>query len=61
MMTCLPPSLMPPKVTFKVVFTCDCGWKGSKNELGRIVDYCANFICCPQCKNDDVSILNGQS
>lgn len=35
-----------------------CGWSGSEVELDVVTKISLNLVCCPDCKNDDVRIIN---
>lgn len=35
-----------------------CGWSGSEVDLDVVTKISMNLVCCPDCKNDDVRIIN---
>ena len=40
-------------------YSCSsCGWSGSENDLDVVTKISMNLVCCPDCKNDDVRIVN---
>jgi len=46
----------------KCFYSCEiCEWAGTELELDVVSKIDVNLICCPNCKNDDVRIINGIS
>jgi len=40
-------------------YSCEaCGWSGSEVELDVVTKISMNLVCCPDCKNDDVRVIN---
>lgn len=40
-------------------YSCDeCNWSGSENELDVVSKIDMNLVCCPNCKSDDVRVVN---
>ena len=41
-----------------VFFNCSCGWHGSELDLDIISLSSVDLVCCPNCHNDDVRVVN---
>lgn len=43
-------------------FSCEaCGWSGNESDVDVVTKIHTNMICCPDCKNDDIRIVNDLS
>lgn len=41
------------------VYSCDgCDWVGTELDLDIVTKIDLNLVCCPDCKNDDVRVVN---
>jgi hypothetical protein len=42
----------------EIEFSCCCGWQGKESDLDYMHSFSESMVCCPDCKNTDVRVLN---